>query len=116
VETAVQNCKKSKGSITLTHNLNQAVANADVIYTDTWASMGQEKETKTREKIFSPFQVNRALVQKAKPGCLVSHCLPAHRGKEITDEVLESSMAFDEAENRLHVQKAILLTLLGKKG
>lgn len=108
------NCAKSKGSITLMHNAEEAVRNADVIYTDTWASMGQESEIAKREKIFRTYQVNRSLLEKAKPDCLVSHCLPAHRGKEITDEVLESSIAFDEAENRLHVQKAILLTLIGR--
>ena len=97
----------------------KAVAQASLIYTDTWASMGQEKERNKRRKIFRSFQVNQQLLAKAPANCLVSHCLPAHRGEEITDEVMDGaqSICFDEAENRLHIQKAILLKLLlkGKK-
>lgn len=104
---------KSGAAVTLTQNVNEAVGNADVIYTDTWTSMGQETEAERRKLIFAPYQVNSALLAKAPKGCLVSHCLPAHRGLEITDEVLDASMAYDEAENRLHVQKAVLLKLLG---
>ena len=80
-----------------------------------WQQMlaGQEKEAEKREKIFKSFQVNSALLKKAPKGCLISHCLPAHRGQEITDEILDNSIAFDEAENRLHVQKAIMLELIG---
>lgn len=107
-----QLCKKSGGSITLLNNPAAAVQKADAIYTDVWTSMGQEAETQKRKKIFMPYQLNRRLLNKAQKGCLVSHCLPAHRGEEITDEILDNSVAFDEAENRLHVQKAILLTLL----
>lgn len=93
-----------------------AVRNADVVYTDVWASMGQESETEARRKIFKDYQLNTALMQHAKSRALVMHCLPAHRGDEITDEVLDSpnSIVFDEAENRMHVQKAIIVTLLNR--
>ena len=92
----------------------QAVKGADLIYTDVWASMGQEAEAEERRKVFSPYQVNKRLLGSAKPGCLVTHCLPAHRGEEITDEVLDgpNCIALDEAENRLHIQKAILVILM----
>ncbi|MDP3939023.1 MAG: ornithine carbamoyltransferase [Deltaproteobacteria bacterium] len=88
----------------------EAVEGADVIYTDVWASMGQESEREARIKIFRPYQVNRDLLAKARPGALVMHCLPAHRGEEITDDVLDgpNSVVFQEAENRLHVQKAVM--------
>ena len=94
----------------------EAVTNADVVYTDVWASMGQEAEAEARKKIFMPYQLNSKLMQHAKKDALVMHCLPAHRGEEITDEVLESkqSIVFDEAENRMHVQKAIMVKLAGK--
>lgn len=91
-----------------------AVKNADVIYTDVWVSMGDEAEKEKREKIFKPYQVNTALMRKAKRDCIFMHCLPAHRGHEVTDEVVDSpqSVVFDEAENRLHAQKAILVKLI----
>jgi ornithine carbamoyltransferase len=91
-----------------------AVANADIIYTDVWTSMGQEEETAKRLAVFPPYQVNPNLLAHAKPDCLVMHCLPAHRGEEITDEVADSaqSIIFPQAENRLHAQKAILAHLL----
>ena len=91
-----------------------AVAGADAIYTDTWTSMGQEAEAAARRRTFAPYQVNDALMALAKPGALFMHCLPAHRGEEVTDEVFESSasIVFDQAENRLHCQKALLLVLL----
>jgi len=91
---------------------HRAVRGADVIYTDVWASMGQEAEQEARTRLFRPYQVNSTLVGEAAPDCLVTHCLPAHRGEEITDDVLDGphSIALDEAENRLHIQKAILIT------
>lgn len=94
----------------------KAVDNADVIYTDVWASMGQEAEAMQRKKVFMPYQVNTKLMEHARKDALVMHCLPAHRGDEITDEVIDSpqSIVFDEAENRMHVQKAIIVTLLNK--
>jgi ornithine carbamoyltransferase len=91
-----------------------AAKGANIIYTDVWVSMGQEKETKAREKAFKNFQVNDGLMKLANKKCLVMHCLPAHRGQEITDSVIDSrnSIIYDQAENRMHVQKAILLMLL----
>lgn len=91
----------------------EAVKDADVLYTDVWASMGQEAEAAERKRIFMPYQVNSELLSHASKGALVMHCLPAHRDEEITDEVLESpaSIVFDEAENRMHVQKAIMVKL-----
>ena len=91
-----------------------AVADADAVYTDTWTSMGQEDEADRRREIFAPYQVNDGLMALAKPGALFMHCLPAHRGEEVTAEVFESaaSIVFDQAENRLHCQKALLLMLL----
>jgi ornithine carbamoyltransferase len=99
---------------TLTNSASEAVKNADVVYTDVWASMGQESEADKRRKIFAPFQVNEKLMGQAKPETLFMHCLPAKRGLEVTDAVMESPqcVAFDQAENRLHAQKALLLTLL----
>ncbi len=92
------------------HDPIAAVANADVIYTDVWTSMGQEAEREERLQRFAPFQVNAALLAKAPPHCKVLHCLPAHRGEEITDEAIDGpqSAVFDQAENRLHAQKAVL--------
>lgn len=92
----------------------QAVEGADVVYTDTWVSMGQEEEVAQRRKTFLPYQVNAALLSKAKPDAIFMHCLPAHRGWEVTDEVMEGrqSVVFDQAENRLHAQKAVLLAVL----
>jgi len=100
--------------LTLTHDPAEGAADADAVYTDVWASMGQEDETAARAVIFAPFQVNSDLMAHAKPDALVMHCLPAHRGEEITAEVLDGpySVVFDQAENRLHAQKAILSLVL----
>ena len=94
----------------------EAVKGADIIYTDVWASMGQEDEAAERKKTFQPYQVNEELVSRAKPDVKVMHCLPAHRGDEITDAVIDSkhSIVFDEAENRLHIQKAIMVRLMDR--
>jgi ornithine carbamoyltransferase len=91
-----------------------AVTGADAVYTDTWTSMGQESEAEVRRRVFAPYQVNEQLMAHARPGALFMHCLPAHRGEEVTTEVFESdaSVVFDQAENRLHGQKALLLMLL----
>jgi ornithine carbamoyltransferase len=104
----------SGGSLEQTSDPRAAVENADVIYTDTWTSMGQEAETAQRVKIFPPFQVNAALLRLARPDAIVMHCLPAHRGQEITDEVADSAQSalWDQAENRMHAQKAVLARLL----
>ena len=93
----------------------QAVAGADAVYTDVWASMGEEAEADARRAIFAPYQVNAALMAAALPGAIFMHCLPAHRGEEVSAEVMEStaSVVFDQAENRLHTQKALLAMLLG---
>ena len=90
-----------------------AVKGADAIYTDVWTSMGQERETETRLRIFAPYQVNASLMSHARPDALFMHCLPAHRGQEVTADVIDSgaSVVFDQAENRLHVQKALLSML-----
>jgi ornithine carbamoyltransferase len=100
--------------IEVTHDPVAGVAGADAVYTDVWASMGQEAEAEERKKIFRPFQVNADLMAKAKPDALFMHCLPAHRGDEVTDEVIDAgySVVFPEAENRLHAQKAIMYQLM----
>jgi ornithine carbamoyltransferase len=104
-----------KSYVKVTNTLAQGIQEADIIYTDVWASMGQEDEAADRHQIFMPYQINAELVAQAKPNALVLHCLPAHRGDEITDEVIEGvqSAVFQQAENRLHAQKALLVHLLG---
>jgi ornithine carbamoyltransferase len=106
--------RETKGKIELFHSPAEAVAGAQAIYTDVWASMGQEEESSAREKAFAEFQVNEALFSRTASDSVFLHCLPAHRGLEVTDEVMDSprSIVYDQAENRLHVQKAILHTLL----
>jgi ornithine carbamoyltransferase len=102
------------GAISLVTDPRQGIAEADVVYTDVWASMGQEAERDERARVFRPFQVNEALMAAAKPTAVVMHCLPAHRGEEITDAVLDGpqSIVYDQAENRLHAQKALLAMIL----
>ncbi len=114
VEAARRDAAATQGTIELFRSPEEAVSGAQAVYTDVWASMGQEAETEMRAAIFAPYQVNAALMSHAAPDAVFLHCLPAHRGSEVTDDVMESprSIVFDEAENRLHVQKAILLMLL----
>lgn len=105
---------ESKATLNITNDPVKAVERADFIYTDVWSSMGQEDEYKKRVEIFRPYQVNSELMRYAPSYCFILHCLPAHRGEEITDDVIDSSQSivFDEAENRLHAQKAILALIL----
>jgi ornithine carbamoyltransferase len=114
MKTILSEAEKSKVEIKTEHNPEEGVRDADLIYTDVWASMGQEDQAAKRKKEFMPFQVNQELISHAKAGCKISHCLPAHRGEEATSEVLDSEycVMFDEAENRLHVQKAVMSLLI----
>jgi ornithine carbamoyltransferase len=118
VARAGEFARQTGAEIEITSDLAQALEGANAVYTDVWASMGQEEEATQRKGIFAPFQVNSESMKMAAPGALFMHCLPAHRGDEVTDDVIDSpvSVVFDEAENRLHVQKAILLLLLGNSG
>ena len=106
--------KRAINNVSLTHDPNEAVDQADLVVTDVWASMGQEQEQQERLNSFQNFQVNKALLSKARQDALFMHCLPAHRGEEVTDEILSSpqSVVWDEAENRLHAQKALLEFLI----
>ena len=115
VKNAMKDAKETGAKLILTDDPMEAVKDADVIVTDTWASMGQEAEHDKRKKIFAPYQVNKAHLKKADCRAIVMHCLPAYRGEEITDEVFEANagVIFDEAENRLHAQKAIMTLLMG---
>jgi ornithine carbamoyltransferase len=111
---ATEAAKESGAKIEVEHDPFKAVKNADAIYTDVWASMGQESEAENRKRIFRPYQVNDDLMSAAKPDAIFMHCLPAHRGDEVTDSVIDApcSVVFQEAENRLHVQKAIMYNLM----
>jgi len=111
---ATERGNETGGTCTMTNDPLEAVSQADVVYTDAWASMGQEAETAKRDRIFRTYQVNADLFRHAKRDAIFLHCLPAHRGKEVTDEVIDSprSLVFQQAENRLHVQKAIMLELM----
>jgi ornithine carbamoyltransferase len=117
-ETALRNAredaKRTNARIEVTHDPVEGALGADVVYTDVWTSMGQESEAAKRKEIFRPFQVNSSLMKYAKKDAIFMHCLPAHRGDEVTDDVIDSpaSVVFQEAENRLHVQKAIMMELM----
>jgi ornithine carbamoyltransferase len=114
IHWATERAHSTGATCTITNDPQEAAKGADVIYTDVWASMGQEKEKEKREKIFRPYQVNADLFKRAKPDAIFMHCLPAHRGDEVTADVIDSvhSVVFQEAENRLHAQKAIMLKLM----
>jgi ornithine carbamoyltransferase len=115
VEAAQALSEETGAAINIVTDPHEAVAGADAVYTDVWASMGKENEADSRSAAFAPYQVNAELMQDAAPHAVFMHCLPAHRGWEVTDEVIDSSnsVVFDQAENRLHIQKAILVWLLG---
>ena len=114
ISEAKRTARETRGKIELCASPEEAVADAQAIYTDVWTSMGQEEELGAREAAFAGYQVNEALLTQAAPDAVFMHCLPAHRGSEVSQEVIDSprSIVFDQAENRLHMQKAILLTLL----
>ena len=114
VAEARRAARETRGKIEVLTSPEEAVAGAQAIYTDVWASMGQEHEADARAAVFAPYQVNEALMEQAAPEAVFLHCLPAHRGSEVTADVIDSprSIVYDQAENRLHVQKAILLMLL----
>jgi ornithine carbamoyltransferase len=111
---AHENAKKTGARLEVLRDPALAVADADVVYTDAWASMGQEAEAAERKRVFHPYQVNEALMDHAKIDAIFMHCLPAHRGDEVTDEVIDSprSVVFQQAENRLHAQKAVMLAMM----
>jgi ornithine carbamoyltransferase len=115
ISKAAAIAEKNGCSVETTSDPKRAARAADVIYTDTWVSMGQETEALNKEHSLKPYQVNRELIALGKKDCLFMHCLPAHRGLEVTDEVIDGphSVVFDQAENRLHAQKAILIRLMG---
>lgn len=114
-ENLVAEARRAGGRVEVLRDPAAAAAGADVVMTDVWTSMGQEGEKGERDKVFQPYQLNGALLAKARPEAVVLHCLPAHRGEEITDDVMEGprSAVFDQAENRLHAQKALLEFLVG---
>jgi len=113
-QDAVEAAKKTGAKIEVEHDPIKAVKGADAVYTDVWASMGQEAETEARKKIFMPYQVNENLMSHAKDDAMFMHCLPAHRGDEVTSGVIDApnSVVFQEAENRLHAQKAVMYKLM----
>ena len=117
VQMAREDGKETGFEVKLTDDPAEAASGADAVYTDVWASMGQESEKEKRAAIFAPYQINARLMAHAKKDAVFMHCLPAHRGDEVTDEVIDSpnSIVYDQAENRLHIQKVILTLLLGKK-
>ncbi|WP_366923216.1 ornithine carbamoyltransferase [Metallumcola ferriviriculae] len=113
-ESIIEGVKNNEGKVIVTHDVREAAQGVDVLYTDVWASMGQEREQKERQRAFSGYQINKALLSLAKADAVVMHCLPAHRGEEITTEVIDGprSVIFDQAENRLHVQKAVMASVM----
>jgi ornithine carbamoyltransferase len=115
VQRATEIAEQTGGSVLTTNDAREASAGADVLYTDVWASMGQEEEAAERALVFPAYALDRSKVEVARPDVTVLHCLPAHRGQEITDEVIDGphSAVWDQAENRMHTQKALLLWLLG---
>ncbi len=115
VDRCAEIAETTGGSATVTHSAQEAAAGADVLYTDVWASMGQESEAESRASLFEPFRLDSALVDVSDPESIVMHCLPAHRGEEIAADVIDGprSVVWDQAENRLHAQKALLAWLLG---
>lgn len=117
IGAAIQKAKETGASIEILRDPFEAAAGADVVYTDVWTSMGQEEEEDKRRNIFKNYQINRELMKKARTDAIILHCLPAHRGEEITDDMMESprSVVFDQAENRLHMQKALLEMLMGNR-
>jgi len=114
LKKAISTAELTGAEIQVLNDPASALSGADVVYTDVWASMGQESEAQKRAEVFKPYQLNGELIKKAKDDCIVMHCLPAHRGEEITDEVMdgEQSVVFDQAENRLHVQKAVMALIM----
>jgi ornithine carbamoyltransferase len=114
IRRSVADCAVDGARLELTSDPRAAVRGADAVYTDVWTSMGQEDRAAERHEIFSPYQVNAALMARAAPRAVFMHCLPAHRGQEVTDDVIDSSasIVFDQAENRLHTQKALLAMLV----
>ena len=116
-ENAKDDFKKSGANLLITADPVEAIKNADIVYTDTWVSMGQESEKAERQKLFMPYQIDEKLFAQAKSDAIFMHCLPAYRGFEVTPEVIDgpNSVIFDEAENRLHAQKAIMATLMSDK-
>lgn len=116
LEKAQSISRETKTQVVITESPEEAVKDADVIYTDVWTSMGQEDETEKRKEVFKKYQVNSELIHHAKKDVIVMHCLPAHKGEEITEDVMDgpNSVIFDQAENRLHAQKGILALLLNK--
>lgn len=116
VKNAIEDAKANGGKITITTDPIEAIKNADVVCTDTWVSMGQEADKAEKVKAFSSYQVNKELFSYAKKDAIFLHCLPAYRGYEVTEDIIDGPMSkvFDEAENRLHAQKAVMVRLMGE--